>query len=261
MIVAITAFLPVSCHLRRPSSVALEQGIWLFSTIVLCLYQFVRGSQPPTSHRVRCLLWFCPVSCRLQRTKGQCRWRWHRGHNKQKPQVVSRDLMCEASWWKQPAHLDGSVLEVTASHPLHFYSLQLHVFVSGAVLLVWDLSIASDRQLSSAWAHKRGPSTSGNDSVQGELQAPGSRAHRRPGACLCMVCTLSTLLVYTLASALFFGPGVPGLSGWFFCFVFIAGCLSEQKALCSHISNKSPKVSLIQTVPWWMRRGSSEMGK
>ena len=105
-------------------------------------------------------------------------------------------------------------------------------------------------------------STSGNHSVQGELQArrdPGLTEGQR--ACLCVVCTLSALLVNTLASAFFFGPGVPGLSGWFFCFVFIAGCLSEQKALCSHISNKSTKVSLIQTVPWWMRRGSSEMGK
>ena len=93
MIVAITAFLPMSCHLRRPGSVALEQGIWLFSTIVLCLRQFVRGSQPPTSHRVRCLLWYCPMSRRSQRTKGQCRRWWQRDHNKQKPQVAPRDLV------------------------------------------------------------------------------------------------------------------------------------------------------------------------
>lgn len=31
------------------SEKALEQGIWLFSTIVLCLPHFVHGSQPPTS--------------------------------------------------------------------------------------------------------------------------------------------------------------------------------------------------------------------
>lgn len=36
---------------------------------------------------------------------------------------------------------------------------------------------------------------------------------------------------------------------FFVCFVFIAGCLSERKALCSHICNKSPKSALSKLRP------------
>ena len=111
----------------------------------------MRGSQPPTS--TQSVLFAVALSHLSQIAKdlrdsaggGDTEIVINESH---RPCLVTRCVRLLGG--NSTAKLDGSVLEATASRPLQFYSLQSHVFVLGAVLLVWDLSVASDRKLNSA---------------------------------------------------------------------------------------------------------------
>lgn len=121
---------------------------------------------------------------------------------------------------------------------------------------------------------EKGTSTSDNDSVQGERQAPqnprelteGQRGQGELQAWAGSGGASGTAGSQGSQGAAGLPPHglhslrLPGLYPnqrprkfrfvWVvFLFVFIAGCLSEEKALCSHISNKVPRSALSKLCP------------
>lgn len=102
MIVAITAFLPMKLSPEK----AWFSGTWTGHLAVFhhcSLSASVHAWVPATDFDTECAVCcgIVPSLADCEGLKGQCRWWWQRDHHKQKPQVMSRDQMCEASWWKQ----------------------------------------------------------------------------------------------------------------------------------------------------------------